>query len=265
MSARPRFHVSRFQAARLVLAAAMVASVAATLAAQAGRSPSDPRAYVTRTELEAQAAREEQAGRRESAAAIRERLRSGDFRVGDKVVVATPMTVLLPQEVAQALNDTFTVRAGRVILIPNMGEVSVDGLLRSELEPRLRAHLAQYLRSEPAVRVEPLMQVLISGPVTRQGYYPVAPDMLVTDVIMTGGPAATADVTRSTVRREGRQLISADSLQRAIRAGATLDRLDLRAGDEVVVGEKRVTNWTRIAQIVGLASSLGFLIYSIAR
>ena len=206
----------------------------------------------TRAELEAAASR---AGG-EAAAAIRERLRTGDFRVGDKIHVRTPSSLNLPEQLAQTLNDTATVREGRVLRWPDLGELPLDGVLRSELQQVVTQHLSKYLR-DPDVRVQPLMQVLVSGPIRVPGYHWLPPDLLLADVYMRVGPPSTgADLNKSRIRRDGEDVVSRDSLRVAVRNGVTLDRLGLQSGDELEVGERTRRNWLRyvsaISTILGL-------------
>ena len=142
-----------------------------------------------------------------------------------------------PAKMAEALNATHTLRDGKTLRMPNIPDHSLQGVLRSELDSVVNAHLARTLRSV-RVDAEPTLQALLSGPVAKPGYHPVEPDMLVTDVMMqVGGPAGNADLRRSVVKRDGKEIVSRDSLQAAIRNGATLDRIDFRSGDELVVGE----------------------------
>lgn len=215
----------------------------------------------TRAELEAQAARAGAA----QAAAIRARLREGDFRVGDKIAIRSESSINLPPGMAEAINTTHTLREGKTLRLPNMPELSLDGVLRAELDSVVNAHLARTLRSV-RVYAEPTLQALLSGPVANPGYHPVQPDMLVTDVIMrVGSPQGNADLRRSVVKRDGREIVSRDSLQAAIRNGATLDRLDFRSGDELVVGEKSTRNWMTILQTIGALSGVIWLVVSLTQ
>ena len=85
--------------------------------------------------------------------------------------------------------------------------------------------------------------------------------MLLTDAIMAaGGPTGTAAIDRSTIRRGTSVILAKNDVQRAAQSGATLDRLGLRPGDEITVGEKRVRNWQTIASAVGVVTSLAFAV-----
>jgi len=254
---------ARFVRARARRAAALFVITAAVAGgtAEAQSSPTGPTGFVTRAELERQAGT---AGAAE-AAAIRERLRDGDFRVGDRIVISTRSTALLPEGVAQALNDTLVVREGRTIRVPNVPDFSLAGILRSELEQKLNAHLQGYLRNVD-VRVEPLVQANLSGPVGRPGFTVLAPDMLVTDAIMAGGGISeNADVRRTVIKRDGETVVDSDSVRVAIQRGATLDQIDFQTNDEIAVGRKRDINWRTILGIVSAVGSAAWVIIRLTR
>lgn len=256
--------------ARTVLALALLAPLAACGALRGGGSsaseaslqgsgsataggPTGP--LTTREELEAAAARAEG----DEAAAIRERLRTGDFRVGDKVAFRTPSSLNLPEQLARTLNDTATVREGRVLRWPDLGELPLDGVLRSELQQTITQHLSKYLR-DPEVRVQPLMQVLVSGPIRVPGYHWLPPDLLLADVYMHVGPPSTvADLNKSRIRRDGDEVVSRDRLRQAVRSGVTLDRLGLQSGDELQVGE-RSRGWLRYVQATSAVMGLAWIL-----
>lgn len=251
----------RSRAAALRIAALVgVVVLAGARSAAAQDEVTGPRGYVTRAELERQAA----TASPQDAAAIRDRLRTGDFEVGDRVVISTRSSLTLPQPVAEALNDTLIVREGRTIRVPNVPDFSLAGVLRSEIEERLNAHLKGYLRSVD-VRVEPLVQANLSGPVSRPGFTVLAPDMLLTDAIMAGGGiSGNADVNRTVIRRNGDVVIDSDSIRVAIQRGATLDQIDFQTNDEIRVGERREINWRTILSVATAVASVAFLVIRIA-
>src|SRR6266853_6499932 len=57
---------------------------------------------------------------RAQAAQVRERLRDGDFQVGDRI--------MLRVEGEAGLTDTFTVRGGRELVLPSIGSVPLSGV-----------------------------------------------------------------------------------------------------------------------------------------
>ncbi len=165
------------------------------------------------------------------AAAIRQRLRDGDFRVGDRVIVSF---------VSEAVHtDTVVVRADRSLEISGLMLVPVAGVLRSELRDRVAAEILKFVKAD-RIEVIPLMRVAVLGAVARPGYFAFPSDIPLTDAIMgAGGPTPTAAVDKSIVRRQSQQYRSAGQTSKAIAAGLTLDQFGLSAGDELVVGERR--------------------------
>lgn len=245
----------------LLLPIASVATAAPALA-QLSRQPVR-QGNATRAELEALALEAEQLGGRDAkkraeAAAIRERLRVGDFAAGDRIY--------LEVRGDSALFDTLTVRSGPTLRLPSMPDVPLQGVLRAELQDHLTKFLARYIRN-PDVRSESLIRVSMLGQVGRPGFYDFNSDMLLTDAIMAaGGPTGNAALERSTVRRGRDVVLAKERVRRAAQTGATLDRLGLRPGDEITVGEKRAPrNWQTILGTVSAVSGLLFTVLWLAR
>ena len=161
------------------------------------------------------------------AALVRERLASGDIHVGDQIALVV--------EGEDALNETFTVRPGQILTLPGIGDISVAGVLRSELEAHLTRELAKFIRN-PVVHAESLVRVTITGEVGQPGFYGVRPERLLSDAIMTaGGPGANANLEGMYIERAGERIWTGEHLQQAIADGRTLDQLSLQAGDQIVV------------------------------
>ena len=178
-------------------------------------------------------------------AALR-RAREGDLHVGDRVVLRVPGVT--------ALTDTFVVRAGRVLELPEIPPIPLSGVARPDLVHHLRLELARYVRDTVGVEARSLTRISVVGEVNAPGYYAVAPDALVGDVLMrAGGLARTADPERMSVRRGPELLVGSGALRRAVVAGQTLDELGLRAGDEIVVPARR--DWTEYARTGALVAS----------
>lgn len=224
------------------------------------------RAQATRRELEASLAqidtilaspgfssRIREAKRRE-AELIRDRLTSGDLQVGDSVNI---LVVNEPQ-----FTGTFAVQAGRVLTLPGLPEIPLQGILRSEAERHITEQLARYIR-DPSVRVVTSIRLAVLGAVGRQGFYHVPADALVSDAIMlAGGPIGTANPNRSRVLRASREILGQTEVEQAIVQGATLDQLNLRAGDQVYVDERaaRAPRTTTILGVLGAITSIGYLL-----
>ncbi|MFW6201321.1 MAG: polysaccharide biosynthesis/export family protein [Gemmatimonadota bacterium] len=214
---------------------------------------------LTRTQLEALLERYEETARssaysgglrdraRRQAELIRNRLTEGDFRVGDRIV----MTV----EGESQLSDTFTVSTGRVIRVPVIGELSLDGVLRAELEESLTEQLGRYIQ-DPSVHAEALIRLGILGAVGEPGFYTVPADVLLSDAIMlAGGLGEETELTRLRIMRGDDEIWGGDRLQEAMTEGRTLDQLNLRAGDRIVLPPQAERNWWQTARLVGMALS----------
>ncbi len=211
---------------------------------------------VTRAELTAIATRADSVARTASggertrsamlAASIRQRLRDGDFQVGDRVVV----TIVSDAQ----RKDTVVVRSGGFLELPDRIVVPVTGVLRSELLDRVTTEVLKYIKARQ-IEVMPLMRVGVLGEVARPGYFAFASDLPLTEAIMgAGGPTTTADLERSIVRRGNQPFRSTEETRRAIAGGLTLDQFGLNAGDEIIIGRRSNVN---PGSIIGMVSALG--------
>lgn len=170
------------------------------------------------------------------AKAMRQRLTVGDFYPGDQVVVE-----LYGGE--EPFRDTLSVRAGQELIIGRYPPFSVKGVLRSELDSSLTTQVRRYL-TQPLVRTTPLARILVTGGVARPGYLIVRSDLAVTDVVTRAGGLTPASlVNKSQVRRSNERVIEQDSMAVVLQTGMTIDQADIRAGDEIRIGEKKQTNW----------------------
>lgn len=191
------------------------------------------------------------------AAAMRQRLRDGDFQIGDRVMVTIVSDI--------ARRDTAVVRPDRTLQLQGMIVVPVAGVLRSELKERVSTEVLKYIKAQQ-IEVTPLMRVAVLGAVMKPGYFAFASDMPVSDAIMgAGGPAGTADVGRSIVRRGNQEYRSAGETSKAISGGLTLDQFGLAAGDEIVVGQRRDLGPGVILGMTGAVASLLTLFVAMRR
>ncbi len=191
------------------------------------------------------------------AARIRERLRLGDFQPGDRIVLSV--------ENDATLADTFVVRAGRRLVLPNVGDVLLDGVLRSELQGHLTREIGRYIRN-PVVAAHSLVRIAVLGEVLRPGYFAVAPDLLVSDVIMVaGGPSGIANLQHVSIRRDNAELLPKEDVQHAVALGYTLDQLGVRAGDELVIGRRSDRSFRSVLQTAGVIGGLIVSVYGATR
>lgn len=189
---------------------------------------------------------------------VRRRLDEGDFQVGDRVV--------LEVEREPEMSDTLTVRAGQVVTIPVVGDISLRGVLRSELEEYLRAHLQGFVR-EPRVRARSLIRISILGEVSSPGFYMVPAETVVTDALMVaGGPTALANLQEMRIERGAQRIWEGQALEEAAVQGRTLDQLNIQAGDRIVVPlERQRDGWERFSTIAMTAGSLASVVFILTR
>jgi protein involved in polysaccharide export with SLBB domain len=217
---------------------------------------------VTRAELNAEADRAEiaaaggDASQRSDnatlASAIRQRLRDGDFQVGDRIIVSITAD--------SVRRDTVVVRSDRSLELPGPIVIPLSGALRSELRDRVSTEVLKYVKARE-IAVTPLTRVGILGAVGRPGYFAVPADMPLTDVIMVaGGPTERSDLDRAVVRRGTTEVRSAAETRQAFATGLTLDQFGLNAGDEIIIGNRRDFNPSAIAALAGAVTSL-FAVY----
>ncbi len=198
---------------------------------------------------------------RHKADLVRQRLADGDFHVGDRV--------LLTVEAETALTDTFTVLSGREILLPTVGAIPLQGVLRYELTDYLTTRLSRFLR-DPKVRARSLIKVTILGAVNKQGFYTVPVDIPVDAVlnIAGGGPSGQADLQKISIERGNEILYDGQLLQDLITQGTTIDALGIQAGDRFRVGDLPVrqnTNSTQRIQAVQYLLALPVSILALGR
>ena len=188
---------------------------------------------------------------------IRKRLAEGDFKVGDRV--------LLSVEGEKDLSDTFTVAPGRVLPLPVVGDVGLEGVLRTELQAYLTRRLAQNLR-EPMLRATALVRLSIQGAVARPGYYPVPAEAVLADVLMAaGGTVQDAKVSGLRIERGGAPLWEGKALQKAIAEGWTIDDAGLSAGDQFVVPRRERRDMSEAVRLTGIVLGIPVTIYTLTK
>src|SRR5437867_1617563 len=173
-----------------------------------------------------------------------------NFQAGDRI--------LLHVEGDSALSDTFTVVAGPALRLPDIGEISLAGVRRTDLEAHLTRELNRYIK-DPVVTARALIRVSVAGEDTRPGFYAVPVDLVLPDALMlAGGATQRARVDRLLILRGDAPLWGGDRLQRAIAHGATLDQLGIQAGDRIQVPAQRdpESNWRITGLVVSTLAAL---------
>jgi len=178
----------------------------------------------------------------------RDHPQGGDFQPGDRILLTLRMD--------STMTDTLTVQADRSVIVQKLPPISLVGIGRAELQPYLSAQVQHFIRGE-VIAAKPFLRLGILGEVAHPGFYRVPVGMGLGDALMVaGGPSPRADLSHITVRRGTTTILDARRTRAAMVAGFPLDEIDVDAGDEILVGEKRSVNWTLISQAAGLGTGL---------
>lgn len=210
--------------------------------ATAQSSIGEMRRQATRSELERAAKAAEAASlsapdektrakMRSDAAAIRMRLENGDFIPGDRI------NLLVLGDTA--LTDTFTVRGDRMLPLPNLPPISLQGVLDSELEAHLTKELLRYIK-EVTLEATPLVRIALLG-FPQSNFMTVPVDQSITDVITAAGGwgnTSQVAVNKLVVRRGGEVIMDAKATAEAVRMGKTVGDMAIRDGDELFLPDK---------------------------
>jgi len=205
---------------------------------------------------------------------IQRRLKEGDFRVGDRILLvvedpeppATGAGTPVVKSSEQQLSDTFTVGSSQELTLPVVGVVSLRGVLRTELEPRLTEEIVRYIR-DPVVHARALVSLGLTGELARPGYYSVPVDAVIPAVLMAaGGTTHDTKLTKLKIQRNGKTIWEGDALRQAMAAGSTVDDLELRPGDAIVVPRGgSISGLYGPAQLVAVLLGIPVTIYTLTR
>lgn len=176
-------------------------------------------------------------------------------RVGDRV--------LLRVEGEPQLSDTFTVKSGPALTVPNVGDLTVKGVRRADIEPYLARELGRFVRA-PVVHARVLVRLAVFGEVERPGFYAVPADAVFSEAIMTaGGPTRDAKFSRLRIERDQGPVWSGETLQQSIARGLTVGQMKLRSGDRIVIPRRR--DATATAQVFGALLAIPVAIYGLMK
>lgn len=194
--------------------------------------------------------------KRAQADAIRERLAEGDLRVGD----------LIQLDVAEAssLSNMYQVSAARTITLPGGIEISVAGVLRSELQSHLETQLRKLVR-DPTVRATPSIRLSVFGGVGKPGFVNAPATTLLSDLIQVyaGGPDNNVRWDKSKIIRGEKTVVEGEEFKTAVNTATTIDQLNLQAGDMVDVAVKPSAG--TVLRVMGFISSIAGVVYLVAR
>ncbi|MFN0178776.1 MAG: polysaccharide biosynthesis/export family protein [Gemmatimonadales bacterium] len=160
---------------------------------------------------------------------VKDRLAEGDFQVGDDIDIAVVGEA--------ALTGKFKVLQGRVLSLPQVPPIGLHGVLRTEVRDHLTTEIGKYVKNPQVTIQGSYIRLAVFGAVGQPGYYTVAADALISEVIMqAGGPSGQVKMEKSSVRRQGQEVIAGTEIQRAIESGQSLDQINLHGGDELLIG-----------------------------
>lgn len=191
------------------------------------------------------------------AALIKDRLSYGDFLPGDQITI---------QAIGDSgLSGTFTIQPGRVLTIPNFGDIPMAGVLRSEVNTYLKQQLSKYIK-DPEIKARSLIRLSVLGGIAKPGFYQLDADMLLVDALQAaGGIGNGTDLKNSKVMRQEDEIIPKEVFYDAIVSGRSLDEINLRAGDEILVGTKSTTNWYTTLRTALLIPAAIISLYGLGR
>jgi protein involved in polysaccharide export with SLBB domain len=179
---------------------------------------------------------------------LREHPPTGDFQPGDRILLTLRMD--------STITDTLIVQADRSVIVQKLPPISLVGIGRAELQPYLSAQVQHFIKGE-VIAAKPFLRLGILGQVMHPGFYRIPVGIGLGDALMVaGGPSPQADLTQITVRRGTTTILDSRRMRQAMVSGAPLDEIDVDAGDEILVGEKRSVNWMLISQVAGLGTGL---------
>lgn len=193
-------------------------------------------------------------GRRTEAAAIRDRLKNGDLRPGDRLQMVVQQNAPYSRE--------YEVTPNRTIILPSGDQISVAGLLRSELADSLAVRLRPYF-VDPQVQTTTSIRVQIMGAVGNNGFFSAPATDLLSTVLMekAGGISRNVNLAKSQIRRGDQVVVTGSEFQLALREGRSLDALSVQGGDEIFLAEKPSSNiFFRVLGAIGAMSSAIFVL-----
>ncbi len=193
--------------------------------------------------------------KRAESALIRDRLENGDFQVGDQLDLVV--------EGEATLTGKFTVGSGRGLQLPNLPEIPLKGVLRSEGAAYLKEQIGRFIR-DPVVRLGSSIRLALFGAIGKPGYYQLSADLILSDALMAaGGPSG--NVRKTVIKRGETEIWGEEAVRVAITEGSTLDELNLRAGDEINIPGQKTTDVLKTLRTVAIIPGLILSTYGIGR
>jgi polysaccharide export outer membrane protein len=161
----------------------------------------------------------------------------------------------------EELSGEFPVDENTNLILPIVGEFSVQGLSVGDLRSRIRREFGQ-LYTQSFVAVTPLFRIAVLGEVQRPGLYSVDPTMTVYDLVaQAGGTTRQGQENQMRLIRAG--VAYSFGVENMTVGHATVRELGVRSGDQIIIPRKPLTQET--AYIALQLASIVLLAYSIFR
>jgi len=170
---------------------------------------------------------------------IRRRLSDGDFRIGDRIYIeidgVIPDGIQGEVPTLSDLQDTLTVLEGSRINVRNIGEISLVGVLRAELQSRVNTAVNEVILNSRAT-TRPLVRLAVFGSVGRPGFYSIPLETRLDNLIMlAGGPTIDASTGKMRIFRGDTIVLDETEVRSLIAAGVVVGDMGLQEGDELIV------------------------------
>jgi protein involved in polysaccharide export with SLBB domain len=122
------------------------------------------------------------------------------------------------------------------------------------------------LFKDQTVMVVPTIRLTIIGGIKQPGFYQLPADITLPDAIeKAGGFGAGTALSKTKIQRDNEELWGEEEMARAITAAVTLDQLNLRSGDVLVIGQEKQTNWLTTLRTYALIPGLILSLAGLAR
>lgn len=130
------------------------------------------------------------------------------------------------------LSGEFLVDPNGVVTLPLLGDLDVTRIPMARIRETVMEQYRVHLRN-PSINVTPLRRINVLGEVQKPGIYSVDPTIsLAGAVALAGGATSNGDLNRIRVVRKG------EEVGERVSAADRLDSIDIRSGDQVLVGRR---------------------------
>lgn len=135
------------------------------------------------------------------------------------------------------INGDYLIDNRGYVFFPLIGEIQVITHNPKTLSQELQEKLSAYMQ-EPIVIVDPLIRVTLLGAFRRPGTYLIKPDASLWELVdLAEGPDDNSDLKKMYVERAGREIRK--SLLSGFERAYTLQELDIRSGDQILLPERK--------------------------